>query len=80
MTSNPYETPRAELEATRGTWPPQVKFILGNEAAERFSYYGMKGILAMYITTVLMMTKDQASTIIHLFGFVNYFMPVIGAW
>lgn len=80
MTSNSSESPQAVPDAPRGTWPPQVKFILGNEAAERFSYYGMKGILAMYITTVLMMGKDQASTIIHLFGFVNYFMPVLGAW
>ena len=61
-------------------WPPQVRFILGNEAAERFSYYGMKGILALYITNVLMMTKDDATSIIHLFGFANYFMPLLGAW
>ena len=61
-------------------WPSQVRFILGNEAAERFSYYGMKAILALYITNVLMQTRDQATHIIHLFGFVNYFMPLIGAW
>jgi POT family proton-dependent oligopeptide transporter len=39
-------------------WPPQVRFILGNEAAERFSYYGVKGLLALYITGVLLKTKD----------------------
>lgn len=61
-------------------WPSQVRYILGNEAAERFSYYGMKGILALYITNVLMQTRDYATTVIHLFGFVNYFMPMIGAW
>src|SRR5688572_2960503 len=61
-------------------WPAQIKYIVGNEAAERFSYYGMKAILALYITNVLMQTKDQATHVIHLFGFVNYFMPVIGAW
>lgn len=61
-------------------WPAQIKYIVGNEAAERFSYYGMKGILALYITNVLMQTKDEATNIIHLFGFVNYFMPVVGAW
>jgi POT family proton-dependent oligopeptide transporter len=31
-------------------WPPQIKFIIGNEACERFSYYGMRSILAGYIT------------------------------
>lgn len=61
-------------------WPSQVKYILGNEAAERFSYYGMKSILAVYITAVLMKTRDQATEIIHLFSFANYFMPLIGAW
>jgi proton-dependent oligopeptide transporter, POT family len=61
-------------------WPPQIKFIVGNEAAERFSYYGMKSILALYITQGLLQSKDQATTIIHLFGFANYFMPLFGAW
>lgn len=61
-------------------WPGQIKFILGNEACERFSYYGMKAILALYITNVLMQTRDEATNIIHLFGFANYFMPLIGAW
>jgi len=70
----------ADSNKPDGRWPRQVKYILGNEGAERFSYYGMKGILAVYITTVLMLSKDNASTIIHLFGFVNYFMPVLGAW
>jgi len=41
------EPPSAPLN---NRWPGQVKFILGNEAAERFSYYGMKAILAIYIT------------------------------
>lgn len=61
-------------------WPKQIKFIIGNEAAERFSYYGMRSILALYITSVLMQTKDRATAIIHLFVFVNYFMPMVGAW
>src|SRR5215475_1003340 len=61
-------------------WPRQVRFILGNEAAERFSYYGVKGILALYITGVLLKTKDYSTNVIHLFSFVNYFMPLLGAW
>src|SRR5947207_6659347 len=40
-------------------WPPQIKYIVGNEAAERFSYYGMKSILALYITVALAKTKDE---------------------
>ena len=80
MTSNPNEKPQTELETSRGTWPRQVKFILGNEAAERFSFYGMKGILALYITGVLLKTDDRSTSIVHLFSMVVYFMPVLGAW
>lgn len=61
-------------------FPKQARFILGNEAAERYSYYGMKGILALYITNVLLKDKDYSTSVIHLFGFVNYFMPLLGAW
>jgi POT family proton-dependent oligopeptide transporter len=61
-------------------WPPQVKFIVGNEACERFSYYGMKAILALYITLVLLKTQDDATNIIALFSAANYFMPLLGAW
>jgi POT family proton-dependent oligopeptide transporter len=72
---------QTEAAPTRNDrWPSQVKYILGNEAAERFSYYGMKGILALYITNVLLATKDHTTHVIHLFGFANYFMPLLGAW
>jgi len=29
--------------------PPGVPFIIGNEAAERFSYYGMKSVLTVFM-------------------------------
>ena len=61
-------------------WPRQIKFIIGNEAAERFSYYGMVSILMVYVTTVLEKSKDDAAFIIHGFKFINYFMPLLGAW
>jgi len=31
--------------------PPGVPYIVGNEAAERFSYYGMNSILVIFTTT-----------------------------
>jgi len=66
-------------------WPKQIKFIVGNEACERFSYYGMKSILAGYITGAVLegslgQTKDRSTEIIHLFVSANYFMPLLGAW
>jgi len=66
-------------------WPPQIKYIVGNEACERLSYYGMRSILAGYITGAVLngglgQQKDTATEIIHIFVFVNYFMPLLGAW
>ena len=29
--------------------PPGIPYIIGNEAAERFSFYGMKAILAIFM-------------------------------
>src|SRR5215471_10605123 len=69
-------------------WPPQIKYIIGNEAVERFSYYGIRSILAGYITAAavggikggLGYEKDSATEIIHMFTSANYLMPLLGAW
>ena len=66
-------------------WPSQIKYIVGNEACERFSYYGMRSVLAGYITGAVLrgglgQDADTSTRIIHLFVFVNYFMPLLGAW
>ena len=66
-------------------WPAQIKYIIGNEACERFSYYGMRSILAGYITGAVMQgglgqSGDQSTEIIHLFVSANYFLPLFGAW
>ena len=66
-------------------WPRQIKYIVGNEACERFSYYGMTGILAGYISGQLVAgglgkSDDYTTTVTQLFIFVNYFMPLLGAW
>ncbi|HEY2082564.1 MAG TPA: MFS transporter [Verrucomicrobiae bacterium] len=75
----------AEPNPSANRWPPQIKYIVGNEACERFSYYGMRSILAGYITGQIVkgglgQSDDTATSIIHLFVFVNYFMPLLGAW
>ncbi len=42
----------APLKTTK--MPPGVPYIVGNEAAERFSYYGMRAILFVFMTKYLM--------------------------
>ena len=76
----------SEGKSAANRWPPPIKFIIGNEACERFSYYGIRSILALYISKVLFQelpegaARDKATEIIHLFIFANYFTPLLGAW
>ncbi|MED5198600.1 MAG: hypothetical protein VYB51_02240, partial [Gemmatimonadota bacterium] len=45
----------------RGGMPPGIPFIVGNEAAERFSFYGMKAILVVFMTRHLMDDSGSAA-------------------
>lgn len=67
--------------------PPGIPFIIGNEAAERFSYYGMRSILVVFMTEYLvnregqldLMTEPEARAWYHLFSQAVYFLPILGA-
>ncbi|MGH7994134.1 MAG: MFS transporter, partial [Limisphaerales bacterium] len=68
-------------------YPPGIPYIVGNEAAERFSYYGMNSILVIFMTQYLMnaqgqpdhMTDTKAEEWYHWFVSAVYFLPVLGA-
>lgn len=70
------------------TMPPGIPYIVGNEAAERFSYYGMRSILVIFMTTFLLngageldpMSDTQAKKYYHLFVFLAYLFPLAGAY
>lgn len=67
--------------------PSGIPYIVANEAAERYSYYGMRAILVIFMTKFLMssqgeldvMTDDQAKTWFHAFVTAVYFFPILGA-
>ena len=61
-------------------FPPQIKYIVGNEACERFSYYGMRAILTVFMVSQLAMPKHEATAVYHWFVSACYFTPLIGAW
>src|ERR1051325_2742195 len=68
--------------------PPGVPYIVGNEAAERFSYYGMNSILVVFMTKYLMdrqghpvhMSAAQADAWYHFFVGWVYGLPLLGAF
>lgn len=60
--------------------PKQTRYIVGNEACERFSFYGLKSILLVYMTGTLSLSEGTAISFIHLFVALVYLMPLAGAW
>ena len=75
-------------------YPPGVPYIVGNEAAERFSFYGMRAILyvhmvALYLNfpetregmdpAVIAAAEAKATQVTHLFNAGVYAFPMIGA-
>ena len=68
--------------------PPGIPFIIGNEAAERFSFYGMRTILVIFMAQYLAfmdggsgrsMSGTQAVEYYHQFASWVYFTPLAGA-
>src|SRR4051812_20837505 len=67
--------------------PPGIPYIVGNEAAERFNFYGMRAVLVVFMTKYLVdrsgalapMTENDANKWYHLFLSANYFFPTLGA-
>ncbi len=71
----------------RSDMPTGIPYIIGNEAAERFSFYGMRAILVVFMTQHLVgssgalqvMSEEEAKGWYHLFVSAVYFTPLLGA-
>lgn len=68
--------------------PKGIPYIVSNEAAERFSFYGMKCILLIFMTQYLFvlpgsvgepMSDAVATERYHLFTMAVYLFPIMGA-
>ncbi|MDB6018869.1 MAG: proton-dependent oligopeptide transporter family [Pedosphaera sp.] len=81
------ESKYASVPVKTAAMPPGVPYIVANEAAERFSYYGMRSILVVFMTHYMMtssgqpdhMTDPQARAWYHFFMGTVYFFPLLGA-
>ncbi|MCB1061908.1 MAG: POT family MFS transporter [Verrucomicrobiae bacterium] len=77
---------RTKPAATKGM-PTGIPYIIGNEAAERFSFYGMKAVLVIFMVEHLLgadgalatMSESRAKFWTHFFVFAVYFTPLLGS-
>ena len=68
--------------------PRQIPYIIGNEACERFSFYGMRNILVPFLISSMLLAylPDQAARegaakdLFHSFVIGVYFFPLLGGW
>jgi POT family proton-dependent oligopeptide transporter len=93
MATAPTTTPADPSVEKSDLFPPGIPFIVGNEGAERFSFYGMRQILYVYMVallvrfaaedtvdpTVLADAKVRATQVTHVFMAAVYAVPMLGA-
>ena len=67
-------------ENQRELWghPRGLYVLFATEMWERFSYYGMRGLLILYLTKHFLLADDTASLTTHGFAALVYGLPVLG--
>lgn len=74
--------------SNKAKFPVAIPYIIGNEAAERFSFYGMKAILTTFLVAQFFnptgdpalndVARARANEETHFFITLAYLMPVVG--
>lgn len=72
----------------QGKYPKSIPYIIGNEAAERFSFYGMRSILVTFLVaqfynplhnpSLTTMAEARANGDTHFFVALAYSLPFVG--
>ena len=78
--------PETTAAPAREKLPRQIPFIIGNETCERFSFYGMRNILTVFLIDYLLRNEapdlesrqGKAKAVFHLFVSGVYFFPLLG--
>lgn len=76
------------MNTTKASFPKSIPYIIGNEAAERFSFYGMKAILTTFLVAQFFnpsgdpalndVARAKANEETHFFITLAYLTPVFG--
>jgi POT family proton-dependent oligopeptide transporter len=74
--------------APKSRFPKSVPYIIGNEAAERFSFYGMRSILTLFLVNQFFnpnhiaalddVANAKANALNHYFVMLAYALPFVG--
>lgn len=67
--------------------PGGIPYIIINDVAERFSFYGIRAILVIFMTQYIMSrdgvlapySEEDATSFFHLYISTAYFLPILGA-
>lgn len=74
--------------ALSNKFPKGIPYIIGNEAAERYSFYGMKAIFVVFLTLFIknaagelaLFDETDAKFWLHIFIFATYGFSIAGAF
>ncbi len=73
----------ADTSTREPTWfghPRGLTILFLTEASEKFSYYGMRGLLVLYMTQHLMIPQKTSSWIYGIYTWAAYLTPVLGGF
>ncbi|KAL9882659.1 peptide transporter family 1 [Glossina fuscipes fuscipes] len=71
--------PEIEGQVTKIPYPKSVFLIIVTEFCERFTFYGMRTVLVLYLSRQLDYSDDAATIIFHIFTMFLYFLCIFGA-
>ena len=74
------ELPNAAAAVPRAAQPKGLSVIFFTEMWERFSYYGMRALLVLYLVHALGYQRADAQVIYGIYTGLVFVTPVIGGW
>ncbi len=77
-----------QREVIKTGMPKAVPFIIGNEAAERFSFYGIRSVMSTFLVAQFFnptmnpllqnVAEAKSNEMVHMFVFFAYLAPMVG--
>jgi POT family proton-dependent oligopeptide transporter len=79
-TANPPLETKSDAASTTHEHPPGLYVLFGAEAWERFSYYGMRALLVLYMVNKLSFSREKALGVYALYTGLVYLTPIAGGF